>query len=50
VLLLAETPGFTLRWVWYISVAAVLVQLSMNLLLLQREFRLRLGVERAAAA
>ena len=47
VLLLADTPGFALRWIWYISMAAVLVQLAMNLLLLRREYRLRLnfGVE-----
>jgi Na+-driven multidrug efflux pump len=50
VLLLAQTPGFTLRWVWYISVAAVFVQLATNLLLLRREFRLRLGVPTAAVA
>jgi Na+-driven multidrug efflux pump len=43
VLLLARTPGFALLWIWYISVAAVVVQLAMNLLLLRREFRIRLG-------
>jgi putative MATE family efflux protein len=43
VLLLAQTPGFTLRWIWYISVGAVGVQLAMNLWLLQREYRLRLN-------
>jgi putative MATE family efflux protein len=42
VLLLSQAPGFALRWVWYISAAAVLVQLAMNLWLLQREFRVRL--------
>jgi putative MATE family efflux protein len=42
VLLLAQTPGFALRWIWYISVAAVVVQLTMNLWLLRREFRVRL--------
>jgi putative MATE family efflux protein len=42
VLWLAQTPGFALRWIWYISVAAVLVQLAMNLWLLRREFRVRL--------
>jgi putative MATE family efflux protein len=47
VLLLAGAPGFTLRWVWYISVGAVFVQLVMNLLLLRREFRLRLNFEPA---
>ena len=45
VLMLAQTPGFTLRWIWYISVAAVVVQLAMNLWLLQREFRLRLNFD-----
>jgi putative MATE family efflux protein len=48
VLLLAGTPGFTLLWVWYISAGAVLVQLTMNLLLLQREFRRRLAFDDAA--
>ena len=43
VLLLAGRPGFQLRWIWYISAAAVVVQLAMNLLLLRREFRLRLA-------
>jgi putative MATE family efflux protein len=43
VLLLAQTPGFALKWIWYISAAAVVVQLAMNLLLLKREFRLRLN-------
>jgi putative MATE family efflux protein len=43
VLLLAGAPGFALRWIWYISAAAVVVQLVMNLLLLRREFRLRLN-------
>jgi putative MATE family efflux protein len=47
VLVLAETPGFALKWIWYISVAAVIVQLALNLLLLQREFRLRLAFEPA---
>ncbi len=50
VLLLARTPGFALRWVWYISVGAVLVQLAINLLLLRREFRIRLDLQPAAAA
>jgi Na+-driven multidrug efflux pump len=47
VLMLAQTPGFALKWIWYISVAAVIVQLALNLLLLQREFRLRLTFEPA---
>ena len=48
ILLLADTRGFTLLWVWYVSVAAILVQLALNLLLLRREFRVRLAFERAA--
>ena len=43
VLMLARSSGFTLLWVWYISVAAVYMQLAMNLLMLRREFRLRLA-------
>jgi Na+-driven multidrug efflux pump len=43
VLLLANAKGFALIWVWYISVAAVFIQLAMNLLLLRREFRTRLA-------
>jgi putative MATE family efflux protein len=45
VLMLAQTPGFSLHWIWYISVGAVVVQLAMNLWLLQREFRLRLNFD-----
>jgi putative MATE family efflux protein len=55
VLVLANVTGFTLLWVWYISVAGMFVHLALNLLLLRREFRLRLafaggeqGVERTA--
>jgi len=50
VLLLAQAPGFALRWIWYISVGAVVVQLLMNLWLLEREFRVRLTFADAAAA
>jgi len=45
VLLLAQTPGFALRWIWYISAGAVVVQLAINLWLLQREFRVRLNFD-----
>ena len=50
VLLLAQASAFSLRWIWYISVAAVLVQLLMNLWLLKREFRVRLQFAEEAAA
>jgi putative MATE family efflux protein len=49
VLALAQMPGFTLRSIWYISAAAVAVQLALNLLLLRREFRLRLDFQPIAA-
>jgi putative MATE family efflux protein len=49
VLLLAQTPGFALVWIWWISAAAVIVQLVLNLLLLQREFRVRLAFPQRTA-
>ncbi|HEU5169612.1 MAG TPA: MATE family efflux transporter, partial [Gemmatimonadales bacterium] len=39
----SRMPGFQLRHVWYLSVASVGMQLLLNLVLLRREFRLRLG-------
>jgi Na+-driven multidrug efflux pump len=50
VMLLANARGFTLLWVWYISVAGTFIQLGLNFLLLRREFRLRLAFEPPAAA
>ncbi len=41
--LLSRLPGFELRWIWYLSVLAVTLQMGLNLLVLQREFRLRLA-------
>jgi putative MATE family efflux protein len=41
-LLLSRLAGFELRWIWYLSVIAILIQLTIILLLLRREFRLRL--------
>jgi Na+-driven multidrug efflux pump len=46
--LLSRLPGFEMRWIWYMSVAAVALQLCLNLLILQREFRLRLAFATAA--
>jgi putative MATE family efflux protein len=45
ILMLAKTSGFSLLWVWYLSVAGIFIQLGMNLLLLRREFRVRLAFE-----
>ena len=42
--MLSHAAGFQLRWVWYLSVGATILQLAMNLFLLRREFRLRLAV------
>ena len=36
-------PGFELRWIWYLSAGTIAFQVIAVLLLLQREFRLRLG-------
>ena len=40
--LLARMAGFELRWIWWLSVGATLLQFLLNLLLLRREFRIRL--------
>ena len=42
--MLSHAAGFQLRWVWYLSVGATILQLAMNLLLLRREFQLRLAL------
>jgi MATE family, multidrug efflux pump len=42
VILLARMPGFELHWIWYLSVGSVIFQVLTVLLLLRREFRLRL--------
>ncbi len=49
-LLLSRLPGFELRWIWYLSVLAILVQLGIIMLLLRRELRIRLGAPVPAAA
>jgi putative MATE family efflux protein len=48
-LLLAKLPGFKLEWIWWLSVAAVTLQMILNLLLLRREFDRRLRFEPIAA-
>jgi Na+-driven multidrug efflux pump len=50
--LLSRHSGFQLRWIWYLSAAAVIVQVLSNLLLLRREYRrrrLQFPVEREMA-
>ena len=34
--------GFHLTWIWYLGAVATLLQMTLNLILLQREFRLKL--------
>jgi len=47
--LLSRMPGFELRWIWYLSVGAVALQMLLSLVLLQREFRLRMDPASIAA-
>lgn len=48
--ILSKQPGFHLNWIWYLSVASVLVQLTVSLLLLRREFSKRLVFGEPAVA
>ncbi len=43
---LARVAGFHLTWIWYLSAFSVFLQMTVNLLLLQREFRLKLDARR----
>ena len=40
---LARAAGFQLTWLWYLGALATLLQMTLNLILLQREFRLKLA-------
>jgi Na+-driven multidrug efflux pump len=42
-IVLSRMPGFSLAWIWYLSVATIAFQAVTVLVLLQREFRLRLA-------
>ena len=48
-LILSHRAGFQLHWIWYLSVGAVFVQLTVSMLLLRREFGRRLTFEPVAA-
>ena len=37
VLVFARMPGFELRWIWYLSVVAILIQMTIIMLLLRRD-------------
>jgi putative MATE family efflux protein len=47
---LSRQPGFQLKWIWYLSAIAVALQMAANLLLLQRELRLRFAASPPAGA
>jgi MATE family, multidrug efflux pump len=47
---LSTVAGFDLRWIWYLTVVATYLQVTLNLLLLRREFRVRLHDAPATAA
>jgi Na+-driven multidrug efflux pump len=42
-ILLSRTPGFHIRYVWYLSVASQSIQACINLLLLWRELQRKLS-------
>ena len=46
-ILVARTPGFEIRHVWYLSVVSQVLQMCINLLLLRRELRKKLTFEEA---
>jgi hypothetical protein len=48
-MMLSGVEGFNLRWIWYLSVASVGVQLTISLLLLRREFGRRLKFDDSPA-
>jgi len=48
-IVMSRMPGFELRWIWYLSVGALVFQLVTVIVLLQREFRVRLAWPAAAA-
>jgi len=47
--MLAGAAGFELRWIWYLSTAAILLQMALNLALLRREFGRKLDVAPVSA-
>ncbi len=49
-LMLAQVPGFQLRWVWYLSVTSIWIQMFLNVWLLRREFSRKLNFAAAPAA
>jgi putative MATE family efflux protein len=48
--LLTRAAGFTLTWIWYVSAGAVMLHMTLNVLLLRREYRRKLSFPDAPAA
>jgi putative MATE family efflux protein len=48
VYLLSFAGGFALHWIWYLSVGAVALHMTLNVLLLRREYRRKLAFAPAA--
>lgn len=48
--LLSRVPGFQLRWIWYLTVASVTLQMVLSLLLIRLEFRSKLDFPPAPAS
>jgi putative MATE family efflux protein len=42
-IMLSSRTGFAMRWIWYLSIASVVVQLALGLALLRREMTRKLG-------
>jgi len=48
--MLSHVPGFHLRWIWFMTVGSVTLQMLLSLLLIRLEFRSRLELTPAQAA
>ena len=44
-IILSRRPDFALTWIWWLTVLSTFLQMAMNLILLQREFKMRLPLE-----
>jgi len=49
-LVIQDAPGFRLQWIWWLSVASILLQLYLNLWFLKREYRGRLALPASGTA
>ena len=45
----SRMPGFKLNWIWYLASVCVFLQMTLNLLFLQREYRRKLSFDVPAA-